>query len=722
VFESAKEWARARMAPSTWTRLSTTAASTRQTTAELRDTIERSTTSLLERIPANRSARFDLWRIAMAISIVLVPALILAIFDLADLTIPSLVLLVTVGFATYLSDRIGGWVSLVVSLCMLQFVIVDRFRMSLTGLNGGDIARLVTYLIVGGLLVTVIEHLKNERSAARLEAAAMRAANTALSAVEIAAAGRPAGDNLAYIRVLQSLLAAMVRVNRASAGALYLLDGGDSTLVRAATYGDLEDPYIGLDDLQPSSELQIGDGFAGRVVRERRPITIFDVNDEIDVDAFDIRATNPHIRSVAGVPLIDQNDQVIGVAWVGLYVPYRFSQTAIARLQSLSLRTVAFMESARLADLQEEMLDRVQDNHRRLQSVIQTMPEAMMVVRPPSGTIVASNAAAQRMFGIRLDRQLRPSQVDHLRVAFTDNRSDQEMPIIRAMLDGEVVTGVELTVTLPDGSAVPVVASAAPLFTEDGDIDAVVGVFQDVRPLKEAERLRDEFISVVSHELRSPLTPIRGFAQVVARDLAKEGGHDKHVAWLNTLQIQVDRMTRLVDDLLDVSRLRAGRLRIRRTDVDLVTICRTVVDSRQATASDHELIFLSPCENIPAKLDGDRIHQVIDNLVGNALKYTLSGKVTLSVEPAAGDRSIVIQVSDEGTGIPPADREHLFTPFFRARSAAESAVPGLGLGLYICRELIEAHDGTITADEAPTGGAQFTIVLPWARPSTTLPA
>lgn len=710
------------MAPSTWTRLSTTAASTRQTTAELRDTIERSTTSLLERIPANRSARFDLWRIAMAISIVLVPALILAIFDLADLTIPSLVLLVTVGFATYLSDRIGGCVSLVVSLCMLQFVIVDRLRMSLAGLNGGDIARLVTYLIVGGLLVTVIEHLKNERSAARLEAAAMRAANTALSAVEIAAAGRPAGDNLAYIRVLQSLLAAMVRVNRASAGALYLLDGGDSTLVRAATYGDLEDPYIGLDDLQPSSELQIGDGFAGRVVRERRPITIFDVNDEIDVDAFDIRATNPHIRSVAGVPLIDQNDQVIGVAWVGLYVPYRFSQTAIARLQSLSLRTVAFMESARLADLQEEMLDRVQDNHRRLQSVIQTMPEAMMVVRPPSGTIVASNAAAQRMFGIRLDRQLRPSQVDHLRVAFTDNRSDQEMPIIRAMLDGEVVTGVELTVTLPDGSAVPVVASAAPLFTEDGDIDAVVGVFQDVRPLKEAERLRDEFISVVSHELRSPLTPIRGFAQVVARDLAKEGGHDKHVAWLNTLQIQVDRMTRLVDDLLDVSRLRAGRLRIRRTDVDLVTICRTVVDSRQATASDHELIFLSPCENIPAKLDGDRIHQVIDNLVGNALKYTLSGKVTLSVEPAAGDRSIVIQVSDEGTGIPPADREHLFTPFFRARSAAESAVPGLGLGLYICRELIEAHDGTITADEAPTGGAQFTIVLPWARPSTTLPS
>jgi len=715
VFESAKEWARARMAPSTWTRLNATAASTNQAAADLRMSIERGTASAIDRIPANRSNRFDLWRIAMATALVIVPALIMAAFAFPDPTIPALALLITVGLAAYLFDWVGGCVAIVVSLLALQMVFVDHLSFS-TNVSGEDIARLVAFALAGSLLVKMIEHLKNERFVARLDAAATRAANTALSAVEIAAAGRPAGDYSAYIGVLQSLLSAMVRVNRASAGALYLLDSEDSVLVPAARYGDRADESGALDDLRPSNELTIGEGFAGRVFRERRSITIFDIAEEMD--AFDVIDTNPHVRSVVGVPLVDQNDQVIGVAWVGLYVPYRFSATAIARLQSLSLRTVAFMESARLADLQEEMLDRVQDNHRRLQSVIQTMPEAMMVARPPSGTIVASNAAAQRMFGIRLDRDLRPMLVDQLRVAFTTNGPEQEMPISRAMMSGEVVTGVELTVTLPDGSAVPVVASAAPLFTEDGEIDAVVGVFQDVRPLKEAERLRDEFISVVSHELRSPLTPIRGFAQVVARDLTREGGHEQHVAWLNTLQTQVDRMTRLVDDLLDVSRLRAGRLRIRRTDCDLVAICRAVADSRQASSDDHEITFHTDRGELWAKLDGDRIHQVIDNLVSNALKYTERGTVVLDLASDQHDRMIVIEITDQGKGIRPADREHLFTPFYRARSASESAVPGLGLGLYICRELIEAHDGTISVEDAPEGGAIFKIVIPWDRPMT----
>lgn len=716
MFESAKEWARARMAPSTWARLSHTLEASLRTWTEIYDTAEHKASAILASLPANRTARYELWRLTMAVGIVLLPSLLLAIFDPHGLTIPVLMLVILVGLASYLSDWIGGVIALVMSLLSLQIIFVDRFQFD-PPTSDGPIGSLLAFTLAGSLGIMVIEHLKNERAAARLEAAAMRAANTALSAVEIAAAGRPAGDNAAYISVLQSLLSAMVRVNRASAGALYLLDGGDSTLVRAASYGDLGDNTAGADDLQPSSELAIGQGFAGRVVRERRAITIYDVDEETDI--FDVVSTNPHVRSVAGVPLIDPSDRVVGVAWVGLYLPYRFSAPAIARLQALGHRTVAFMESARLADVQEELLDRVQDNHRRLQSVIQTMPEAMMVARPPSGTIVASNAAAQRMFGIRPDRQIRPTQVDQLRVAFNSNNSDQVMPIVRAMVDGTVVTGVELTVTLPDGTKVPVVASAAPLLTEDGEIDAVVGVFQDVRPLKEAERLRDEFISVVSHELRSPLTPIRGFAQVVARELAKEGGHDQHVAWLNTLQLQVDRMTRLVDDLLDVSRLRAGRLQIRRTDVDLVTICRAVVESRRPMATEHEIVFESELDSMPAELDGDRILQVIDNLVSNALKYTNQGRITVQVS-AANNRTARIEITDEGSGIRAVDRDHLFTPFYRARSATESAVPGLGLGLYICRELIDAHEGTIEVGDAPGGGARFTIMLPWHRPADAL--
>jgi len=240
----------------------------------------------------------------------------------------------------------------------------------------------------------------------------------------------------------------------------------------------------------------------------------------------------------------------------------------------------------------------------------------------------------------------------------------------------------------------------------------VVGIFQDVSPLKEAERLRDEFISVVSHELRSPLTPIRGFSQLIARDLQKEGGHQQHVDWLITLQRHVDRVTRLVDDLLDVSRLRAGRLQIQPNPADLVSLCRSVVESRNATADEHEVVLVTAVPELVLDIDDDRIHQVLDNLVGNAVKYAPSGLVTVGIALEASTSDVVLSVMDEGPGIPAPDQAQLFSPFYRSRSASESAVPGLGLGLYICRELIEAHGGTISVGASPGGGAMFSIRLP----------
>lgn len=284
--------------------------------------------------------------------------------------------------------------------------------------------------------------------------------------------------------------------------------------------------------------------------------------------------------------------------------------------------------------------------------------------------------------------------------------------MIQAMLDGTTVTGTELVVRGPGGRNIPVVASAAPLLNDDGEVDAVVGVFQDVAPLKEAERLRDEFISVVSHELRSPLTPIRGFAQIISRELEKEGGHDQHVVWLQTLQTHTDRLTRLVDDLLDVSRMRAGRLHVHEEDVDVVSICRAVVESKKASQTSHTVVLDTDLEALPARMDGDRIHQVIDNLVSNAIKYTDGGTVSVGLDLAKNDREVKITIADEGRGIPADQREALFSAFYRARSANESAVPGLGLGLYIVRELILSHEGRISIEEAPGGGALFIIELP----------
>jgi PAS domain S-box-containing protein len=500
----------------------------------------------------------------------------------------------------------------------------------------------------------------------------------------------------------------MARVNRASAGAIYLLDSSSSTLVRAATYGADEEADPGSNPVE--RDIDLGYGLTGRVALERRPIIVQDTLVEEGVG--DILEANPHIRSAVGVPLVDPADRLVGVAWVGLYVPYRFAVTAVARMQALANRTIAFMEAARLADDQDELLDRVQDHYRRLQAVIQTIPEAVMVARPPRGIIVASNAAAQRMFGMRLEGSTESRRADRLSFV-TDGASDMANPMLRSMTEGTIVTGVELTVRNPSGELIPVVASAAPVRAADGSIDAVVGIFQDVAPLKQAERLRDEFVSIVSHELRSPLTPIRGFAQVVSRDLVREGGHDQHVVWLNTLQEHVDRMTRLVDDLLDVSRLRAGRLKIVRANADLVSICESVVESWNATATRHTISLVTSESTIMADVDGDRIHQILDNLVGNAVKYAVDGRIRVGIDriDRTNDPRAIISVTDDGPGIASLDRDAVFTPFFRARNASESAVPGLGLGLYISSELAFEHGGTLSVEETAEGGSRFSFDL-----------
>lgn len=661
-----------------------------------------------DQVTSMRHARFEPWRLVFSAAAIGTPLLIIGLLvPDVDPALVAPLLIVSVMLATYVADWVGGLTAIIVASILMDLVMLgDRWSFDVWD-NGRDLFVLILFLVLAGSTAATVERLKYDQASARLDAAAMRAANTALNAVEIAAAQRPAGDNAAYVSVFENILTAMVRVNRASAGAIYLTDNASTALIQAVTYGG-DEPQDRT--LLPTIELPYGDGFVGRIAKERRPIAYSDIAKVMPEDIGDVTEVNPHVRSVLGVPLIGPEDRVVGVAWVGLYAPYRFAQTATARLEALAHRAVAFMESASIADAQEELLGQISDSHRRLQAVIQTMPEAVMVVRPPQGIIVASNAAAARMFRLPSTGNPFSMRVDQLRLVGDTDPS--MLPINRALATGDTVTGVELAVHQPGADPLPVIGSAAPLWADDGTIDAVVGVFQDVRPLKEAERMRDEFVSIVSHELRSPLTPIRGFAQVVARELANEGGHEQLITYLDTLQRHTDRMTRLVDDLLDVSRLRAGRLTIQRAPSDVVAIARRVVDSANASTASHTVELDSTWTTHTANVDEDRIHQIVDNLVGNAIKYTEGGTITVGVGPSnRANWDLEITVTDEGRGIPETERQQLFSAFYRRREASEGALPGLGLGLFICAELASAHDGVIEIEDAPNRGTRFVVLL-----------
>jgi len=420
-----------------------------------------------------------------------------------------------------------------------------------------------------------------------------------------------------------------------------------------------------------------------------------------------------NVRSLIAVPLVDADEQLLGVAVVGLFVAHRFAATEVARVEALAARAAAFLQAAVGIDQRETALHTATEAKRWLELVIAAMPEAVVLTMPPDGRVVAENQAAVERFG-RLSGPDDDGDITRLlSLPEGDPLSEQDCPIRRAFQTGEVISGVELLAHGPNGVTVPVLVSAAPVRENNGPVVAVVAVFRNIAALKEASRLKDEFVSVVSHELRSPLTPIRGFVQLVARDLAREGGHEPQVSRLTSIAGHVDRMTRLVDDLLDVSSLKSGSLEIRPAATDLGELCADVIQDRCSTVTSHSFEYRAPSELVIGDWDSDRLYQVIDNLIGNAVKYSpAGGTVTVTAGVDHTDGAAYVTVTDDGPGIAPTDRDRIFSAFYRSSEAAASQIAGLGLGLYICWELVAAHGGSIEVGDAPGGGAAFTVRLP----------
>jgi signal transduction histidine kinase len=232
-----------------------------------------------------------------------------------------------------------------------------------------------------------------------------------------------------------------------------------------------------------------------------------------------------------------------------------------------------------------------------------------------------------------------------------------------------------------------------------------------------AIRARDEFISIASHEHKTPLTALKlrlGSAIRIGERLAADDGQaEKLTRALAASSTTADRLGGLVDDLLDVSRLTAGRFALRIERFDIVELLRDVVGRlrEQATevGSSIELLSAAP---LVGSWDRSRLEQVVTNLISNAIKYGMGKPIALSLE-TAGDR-VRIRVSDVGIGIPRADHSRVFQAFERLPTAER--VGGLGLGLYIGRQIALAHGGTLTVDSAPSAGSTFTLDLPRETP------
>jgi signal transduction histidine kinase len=263
------------------------------------------------------------------------------------------------------------------------------------------------------------------------------------------------------------------------------------------------------------------------------------------------------------------------------------------------------------------------------------------------------------------------------------------------------VTGERLRVRTTDGRDAVVLVNASPLLDADGSLGGTVLVLDDITAISELERGRRELFSMANHDLRNPLAGIVAAVQLARRHM---GIPERLNIDLGRIEHQSERMLRLTRDLLDVVRFESGEIPVQQREEDLAEHVRAAVDRQEDAQIDLRL----PTDPVRIPFDPDRIDQVIDNLLANALRHTAAGtrvEVTIVVE----DDEVRLRVRDRGVGIPPDDRARLFAAFYQTPRGRSYG--GTGLGLHISRRIAEAHGGRLFLEESGPSGSTFTLAL-----------
>jgi PAS domain S-box-containing protein len=337
-----------------------------------------------------------------------------------------------------------------------------------------------------------------------------------------------------------------------------------------------------------------------------------------------------------------------------------------------------------------------------------------LVVADEHGHVVCFNAAAERItalpaaeaLGQRLDNALPLEDLEGRRWwQLTDPYGGLAIRVRQP----------ERNLLLPGGREVLV--SARYVRSEPtGPVRRVVVSLRDTEARRRTERSHAELIATVAHELRSPLTSVKGFTATLLAKWSRFTDDQKRLM-LETVDADADRVTRLIAELLDISRIDSGRLEVRRQPVDIGAAVGRHIQAYVAAGQPADRFLLRIEQPLPALwADPDKVDQVLSNLIENAVRHG-EGTVTIDVTPAVSprdgeDAGTSVTVSDEGTGIPEESMNRVFTRFWRGSKRG-----GTGLGLYIVKGIVEAHGGTIEVGRAPGGGAQFRFTLPVGAPA-----
>lgn len=363
-----------------------------------------------------------------------------------------------------------------------------------------------------------------------------------------------------------------------------------------------------------------------------------------------------------------------------------------------------------------------------LQQILDALPSGVYLVHGDEARLLLANKPAASVFGARwpAEQPMREFLATNA-IALFDAQghllTPEQYATLRAVRHDETVLQQQETIRRPDGSRLPVLVSALPLSPPPGtgqlvppEVPVALVMHQDVTALKEAEDLKDEFVGIVAHELRTPLSALRGFADMLLVQTARKRGPqlaDWQQEALGEIEQAVTRLVELTEELLDVTRLQTGRVMLHRTPTDVVSLTRRLTTFLGQTTTRHQIQVYSAKNLLVADIDPGRIEQVLTNLIGNAIKYSpQGGPINITIEEEAAAEVVKISVVDRGIGIPQAQQAQIFGRFMRADNAQAWGIAGTGLGLYICRELVERHGGQLWFESEEGRGTAFFLTLP----------
>ncbi len=516
-------------------------------------------------------------------------------------------------------------------------------------------------------------------------------------------------------RALNRTLSLLNDAIGAEQGTILLVHAEDNLLHYRAGYGYLSDRNA------PGGRgftLKIGEGLAGWVVQHREAVLVEDLH--LDPRWVRSNVAGQDHRSAITVPMMVGED-VIGVLMVFQRAPNFFSSEMLNLVKAIASQVAVAINNAHLYELIRDQAERLgvmlrkeQEDASRSQAILEAVADGVLVTGSDN-RITFVNSSTEGILGMP-DSRLLGNSLHKIGGLFGKAATAWAQTIRRWSEDpSSYETGDSYAEQVELENERIALVHLAPVILQN-DFLGTVSIIRDITHEVEVDRLKSEFVATVSHELRTPMTAIKGYVDILTMGAAG-ALNENQMHFLEVVRNNIDRLNTLVSDLLDISRIEAGRITLNPQSVDLHGIAEDVVAEvlqRSQTEEKPMALSLEAPKDLPPVLgDGDRVRQILGNLVNNAFNYTpQNGTIRVNIHQENGE--VQVDVQDNGVGIAPEDQNRVFDRFFRGENPLVLATPGTGLGLPIVRQLVEMHNGRIWMNSTgvPGDGSTFSFTLP----------